>query len=652
MEEMKELVARLNRHAHYYYVLDDPRISDGEYDALYDRLTALERETGVVLPDSPTRRVGGAPLAEFQKHTHLAPLYSLDKAKTHEELLAWEERIKKYGLEDVRYSLEYKFDGLTLNLTYEGGVLVGAASRGDGAVGEEILPQVQTIRSVPLSIPFQGRMEVQGEGIMRLSALEEYNKTAKEPLKNARNGAAGALRNLDPVETARRKLDAFFYNVGYIEGLSFADHGEMIGFLQENGFRISGYERVYDSIDAVMQAIDEAGDSRDALDFLIDGMVIKVYRFADREKLGYTQKFPRWAIAYKFEAEEATTVVQEISWEVGRTGKLTPLAHLEDVQIGGATIRKATLNNYEDICRKRIRLGARVFIRRSNDVIPEILGAVSGQDALPPVEKPERCPACGTKLEQIGPNLFCPNTLSCKPQLVARMAHFVSRDAMNIEYVSEKTIELLFRERNIADISALYTLDMDMLMGLEGFKEKRAEKTLDSIARSKKPALANFIYALGINNVGKKTARDLAAQYGTFAAVRRATMEELVNMRDIGEIVAQCIVDFFASPEVEHTLEQLFALGVEPQAFEGVAAGAFAGKNIVITGTLSSMKRSAAAEAAERAGGTVQSAVAKSTDMLIAGEKAGSKLKKAKELGIQIVTEEEFLAMLTQPGAR
>ena len=652
MEEMKELVARLNRHAHYYYVLDDPRISDGEYDALYDRLTALERETGVVLPDSPTRRVGGAPLAEFQKHTHLAPLYSLDKAKTHEELLAWEERIKKYGLEDVRYSLEYKFDGLTLNLTYEGGVLVGAASRGDGAVGEEILPQVQTIRSVPLSIPFQGRMEVQGEGIMRLSALEEYNKTAKEPLKNARNGAAGALRNLDPVETARRKLDAFFYNVGYIEGLSFADHGEMIGFLQENGFRISGYERVYDSIDAVMQAIDEAGDSRDALDFLIDGMVIKVYRFADREKLGYTQKFPRWAIAYKFEAEEATTVVQEISWEVGRTGKLTPLAHLEDVQIGGATIRKATLNNYEDICRKRIRLGARVFIRRSNDVIPEILGAVSGQDALPPVEKPERCPACGTKLEQIGPNLFCPNTLSCKPQLVARMAHFVSRDAMNIEYVSEKTIELLFRERNIADISALYTLDMDMLMGLEGFKEKRAEKTLDSIARSKKPALANFIYALGINNVGKKTARDLAAQYGTFAAVRRATMEELVNMRDIGEIVAQCIVDFFASPEVEHTLEQLFARGVEPQAFEGVAAGAFAGKNIVITGTLSSMKRSAAAEAVERAGGTVQSAVAKSTDMLIAGEKAGSKLKKAKELGIQIVTEEEFLAMLTQPGAR
>ena len=652
MEEMKELVARLNRHAHYYYVLDDPRISDGEYDALYDRLTALERETGVVLPDSPTRRVGGAPLAEFQKHTHLAPLYSLDKAKTHEELLAWEERIKKYGLEDVRYSLEYKFDGLTLNLTYEGGVLVGAASRGDGAVGEEILPQVQTIRSVPLSIPFQGRMEVQGEGIMRLSALEEYNKTAKEPLKNARNGAAGALRNLDPVETARRKLDAFFYNVGYIEGLSFADHGEMIGFLQENGFRISGYERVYDSIDAVMQAIDEAGDSRDALDFLIDGMVIKVYRFADREKLGYTQKFPRWAIAYKFEAEEATTVVQEISWEVGRTGKLTPLAHLEDVQIGGATIRKATLNNYEDICRKRIRLGARVFIRRSNDVIPEILGAVSGQDALPPVEKPERCPACGTKLEQIGPNLFCPNTLSCKPQLVARMAHFVSRDAMNIEYVSEKTIELLFRERNIADISALYTLDMDMLMGLEGFKEKRAEKTLDSIARSKKPALANFIYALGINNVGKKTARDLAAQYGTFAAVRRATMEERGNMRDIGEIVAQCIVDFFASPEVEHTLEQLFALGVEPQAFEGVAAGAFAGKNIVITGTLSSMKRSAAAEAVERAGGTVQSAVAKSTDMLIAGEKAGSKLKKAKELGIQIVTEEEFLAMLTQPGAR
>ena len=647
MEEMRALVNQLNEYAYQYYVLDNPTVSDKEYDVLYDRLLAMEKETGVVLENSPTQRVGGAVLEGFAKHTHLAPLYSLDKAKTKEELLEWEVRLKKLVRPGQLYTLEYKFDGLTLNLTYEGGRLVGAATRGDGTTGEEILEQVKTIRSVPLTIPFSGRMEVQGEGIMHLSTLAEYNKTAKEPLKNARNAAAGALRNLDTKVTEQRHLDAYFYNVGYIEGRDFANHQEMIAFLKENKFKISPFERVYPSMEALFADLDQVERDRDKLDFLIDGMVIKIDDFASREEAGYTQKFPRWAVAYKFEAEEVTTVVEDVLWDVGRTGKLTPTAVLEGVEIGGATVRRATLNNYEDILRKKVRLGCRVFVRRSNDVIPEILGAVEEREDLPMVPKPEACPACGARLEPIGPNLFCPNTLSCKPQLVARLVHFVSRDAMNLEFLSEKTAELLFRERHIADVGGLYDLTEEMLLTLPGFKEKKAANVLAAIEKSKTPQLANFIFALGINNVGKKTAHDLAETFGTFEALKKADFESLVAIRDVGDVVAQCILDFFASPQVEATLEKLSARGVKPQPFHK-REGVFSGKNVVITGTLAGMGRSEAAELVRRHGGNIQSGVGKSTDILIAGEKAGSKLEKARTLSTTVLSQEEFLAMLEE----
>ena len=382
MQQMKELVRQLNTYAYQYYVMDAPTVSDAEYDILFDRLLAMERETGVVLDDSPTIRVGGKVLDGFQKHTHLAPLYSLNKAKTVEELRAFEQRIQKFTDQALLYTLEYKFDGLTINLTYEDGKLVMAATRGDGVTGEEILEQARTIKSIPLHIPFRGRMEVQGEAIMHLSDLAEYNKTAKEPLKNARNACAGALRNLDTRVTAERKLDAYFYNVGYIEGRSFATHTEMIAFLEENFFKVSDFERLYDSLDGVLAGIAEAEAARDSLDFLIDGMVIKLDDFALREQMGYTERFPRWAIAYKFAAEEMTTTIRQIVWEVGRTGGLTPTAEVDEVEIGGATVRRATLNNIEDIRRKRVAVGSRVFIRRSNDVIPEILGAVPGEEAV------------------------------------------------------------------------------------------------------------------------------------------------------------------------------------------------------------------------------------------------------------------------------
>ena len=624
-------------------MLDDPTIADAEYDALYDKLTALEKSTGVVLADSPSMRVGGQLLEGFKKHRHIAPLYSLDKCKSFDELREWESRVEKLAGK-CTYSLEYKFDGLTLNLTYDGGYLVMAATRGDGTEGEEVLAQVRTISSVPLSIPFNGRMEVQGEAIMHLSTLEKYNETADEPLKNARNAAAGALRNLDPSVTASRKLDAYFYNVGYIEGMELENHGQMIEFLREQGFKVSDFEKRFDNIGGLLSEIDEVGKNRDKLDFLIDGMVIKVTDFLTRERLGYTQKFPRWAIAYKFEAEELTTTVLDVSWEVGRTGRLTPTAILEPVDFSGVTVKRATLNNYEDILRKRVHMGSRVFIRRSNDVIPEIMGAAE-EDDFPPIEKPEVCPACGTALEQIGPNLFCPNTLSCKPQLVARMVHFVSRDAMNIDSLSEKTIELLYNELGVSDIAGLYAITEEQLMSLPGFKEKKAQKVINAIEASKQPELSEFIFALGINNVGKKTAKDLAERYGSFEAFSHATQEELVEMRDVGEVVAKCIIDFFNSDAVEKTLNELKNAGVSPREYKKTQ-GAFSGKKVVITGTLKSFSRKQAGDAVIAAGGELQSAVAKSTDILIAGEKAGSKLNKARELGIDVISEDEFLTLI------
>ncbi len=645
MQEMQQLVSQLNEYAYDYYVLDNPRISDSEYDALYDRLLLMEKEQGVVLPDSPTKRVGGPVLEGFEKHTHLAPLYSLDKAKTIEEIRAWEKRNEKIAGPAAEYTLEYKFDGLTINLTYEGGKLVGAATRGDGITGEEIYEQALTIRSIPLSIPFQGRMEVQGEAIMHLSDLEAYNKTAKEPLKNARNACAGALRNLDTAVTASRKLDAYFYNVGYIEGKEFDDHTQMIAFLKENKFKVSEFERVYRSVDALIDGIEEAGENRENLDFLIDGMVIKIKDFSLREQLGYTEKFPRWAIAYKFAAEEVTTKVLDILWELGRTGKLTPIAQLEEVQIAGASVRRATLNNLEDILRKRVTVGCRVFVRRSNDVIPEILGAVPGEEGIYQ-DAPTQCPACGSALEQVGPNLFCPNTLSCKPQLVARMAHFVSRDAMNLESISEKTAELLFEHGLVQDIGDLYQITKEQLLELPGIQQKKAENIFSAIQGSKTPELANFVYALGINNVGKKTAKDLAEAFGSFDAIAAAGMEDLVGIRDIGEIVAQSILDFFASQQVQQTLQKLWNCGMKPKAYEK-KEGILAGKNVVVTGTLASMTRKEAGEQIEKRGGILQAAVGKNTHLLVAGEKAGSKLAKAQSLGIEILDEEAFLKLLS-----
>ncbi|MFW5647887.1 MAG: NAD-dependent DNA ligase LigA [Candidatus Alkaliphilus sp. MAG34] len=665
---MRELVDKLNDYAYKYYVLDDPIVSDREYDELYDKLLALEKQTDTILPDSPTIRVGGEILEGFTTHEHLAPLWSLDKSKTPSELISWDNRVKRLlrgSKLPIEYVLEYKFDGLTLNLTYDNGRLVQAATRGNGVVGESILEQVKTIRSIPLTIFHRGKIEVQGEGLMKLSVLEEYNKIADEPLKNARNAAAGALRNLDPRVTAKRRLNAFFYSVGYYEGIEFSTHMDTIEFLRENRFPVSDYVRVFNNIGDVIEEIEKVKEKGfEDFDFLVDGLVVKVNNIEARELLGHTQKFPRWAMAFKFESEEVTTGLRDVIWQVGRTGKLTPLAILEPVDIAGATVSRATLNNWDDIQRKSVKIGCNVWLRRSHDVIPEIIGAVTeqcenvgvpeGARTAVDVEKPTHCPACHSELIEEGANIFCPNSLSCKPQLVSRMVHYASRDAMDIVGFNEKTAEQLFEELDLRDIADLYEIEYDDLIKLPGFGDKKTNNLLEAIENSKTRGLSSFIFALGIPNVGRKTAMDLAKHYKSFQAVREAKFEELLTIPDIGEIIAQGIVDFFKDREIKRSIERLLSEGINPRHEEGEKQeGPFLGKTVVVTGTLENYGRKEIREFLEKLGAKVTESVSKNTDYLLVGESPGSKLDKAEgiinsgtETNLKIISEEEFESML------
>ena len=645
MDEMTSLKDRLNELAYRYYVLDDPAVSDAEYDALYDKLVALEKSTGVVLPDSPTRRVGGKPLSKFEQVRHLGRLYSLDKCKTREELGAWMDKLRVAG-KMPRVSVEYKFDGLTINLTYRGGELVQAATRGDGVTGEVVTEQVKTIRSVPLSIPYKGVLEVQGEGIMRLSALAEYNSDPTvTPLKNARNAAAGAIRNLDPAETAKRRLEVVCYNVNYIEGRRFESGSEMMAFLREQKFKVSDMYVLADDQKTVFDTLDKIESVRPSLDFLIDGAVVKVDDFSMREELGYTEKFPRWAMAFKFAAEEMTTVVRDVIWQVSRTGKLNPLAVLDPVDIGGVTVSRATLNNISEIRRKDIRIGSRVFVRRSNDVIPEITGVAEQPEDAVEIEVPAVCPACGSPVEVRGVFAYCTDSEACEPALVSRFAHFVCRDAMDIEGLSDKTLELLYSEGKIRDFADLYSLSADDLTDLEGFKDKKIANILAAIAASKHTELKRFLFAIGIPGIGKKAAAQLADAFGTLEAARAAKEEELLALDDFGDVMAKNVIAFWNDPLRAAEVDRLIAAGITFEQKERTE-GAFSGKKVVLTGSLARFTRSEAKKLIEERGGEVADGVSAKVNLVIAGEAAGSKLEKAKKLGIEIIDEQKFVEML------
>ena len=643
MNRMRELVDKLNKWAHEYYVLDNPSVPDSEYDKYYDELKKLEEESGEVLPDSPTRRVGGEPLKAFSRHEHIARLYSLDKAVTKDELSAFFTRVKKV-VPSPEFTVEYKFDGLTMCLTYEGGNFVRATTRGNGTVGEDVTAQCLTIKSFPLTVSYKGTLEVKGEAVIRLSVLEEYNKTAAEPLKNARNAAAGAIRNLDPAVTAKRRPEIYFYDINYMEDGAPATQAECFKWLKKEGFKVFPYVRLCKSEEEVEAAIDEIEVGRRNIDVLTDGAVIKLNDVAVREILGSTDKFPRWAIAYKFEAEESVTTVRRVRWQVGRTGKLTPLAELEPVDLAGVTVRRATLNNYGDILRKGVKTGSKVLIRRSNEVIPEILGTVEHTEGSIDIKKPEVCPFCGAEIAEVGANIFCPNRL-CRPRVVAKLAHFASKDAMDIEGFSEKTAEQLYDETGLINASQLYKLTKEQLLSLEGFKDKKAGNLLSAIEKSRTVPLDRFIYALGIEGVGKVAAADLAKSFKDMQSLRAADSQSLVALDNIGEVTADAIVGWFEDNENLAELNRLLSY-ITPQTKKVVTGGVLAGQFVVLTGTLPTYKRSAAQKIIEDNGGVCQSSVTSKTTLVLAGEEAGSKLEKAKKLGIKIIGEDEFKTML------
>lgn len=631
---MEEMVETLNRWAYEYYVLDAPSVSDQHYDALYDRLTALEKKEGRVLPDSPTRRIGGEPLKNFEKYNHLEKSYSLDKVQSFNELEAWVTKIKT-AYPGAVFTVEYKYDGLNLSITYENGLLIRAVTRGNGVTGEVVTRQVETINSVPLSIGYKELIEVRGEGYMKRSSLAAYNeKHADEPLKNTRNGVAGAIRNLDPSVTAGRKLDMVFYSLGY-NTLKLRSQTELNEFLKENRFATNGVFRRCETYEEIRAVIEEIGRTRDSLDFDIDGVVIKTDDFALREELGYTEKFPRWAVAFKFEAEEVVTKLLKVTWMPGRTGKVTPIGHLKPVELCGATISRATLNNIGDIRKKSLKTNSDVYVRRSNDVIPEVLGLAEEGEDSEEIKAPEVCPVCGTPLIERGALLYCPNRNGCSEQIVARLELYCSKDGADIEGLSEKTLKLFYEKLGVISPDGLYALKTSQLMELEGFKEKKAAKITDSIEKSKEMSLPAFLYALGIENVGTKTAADLAERYGSLEKIMQASVEELTAIEDIGEVVAGSIKDYFSDAENVKMIERLLAAGVKP-IYSEKKEGIFSGMKFVLTGELEGLVRSEAKKLIEEEGGEVMSSVTKNTDIVVAGENAGAKLEKALKLNVEI----------------
>lgn len=659
-ERMLELIEELNRYSYEYYTLDNPSVSDKEYDKKYDELRSLEKELDEILPYSPTLRVGDVVLDEFRKYKHRAPLWSLDKAQSMGEIIDWHNRnlkaVKEYNntheeqLPPLKYIITKKFDGLSVNLTYdEEGILSVAASRGTGEIGEDITSQVKTIKSIPLKIDNHHVLEIHGEAIMTKEAFEQYNSHADTPLKNLRNGAAGALRNLNVKETARRNLSAFFYDVGYNEGEAFKTYSEMLEFIKTMGLPVDDYIREVSIVEEIEAETKYINDIRSSLNYDIDGIVIAIDDIRTREILGYTIKFPKWAIAFKFEAEETTTTLLDVEWNVGRSGRVSPTAILDPVELAGVTVKRATLNNLDDIERKGVRIGATVFVRRSNDVIPEIMGVVEDSlEGSTVIEAPKVCPSCGQELFRDGVHIFCENTLACKPQMVKTIVHYASREAMNIAGFSEKTAEQLFEQLGIKSVADLYRINQEQLEGLDRFGKKKAENLLNALEKSKDCELDSFIYSLGIANVGKKTAKDLAKTFKTLENIENATFEELVAIQDIGDIVAKAIVEFFSLEKSKETIRELLELGVKPREtqVQEVVENPFAGKTVVVTGSLQDFSRTEIKDKLESLGAKVSGSVSKKTDYVIVGEDAGSKYTKAVELGIKILSEEEFKNMI------
>lgn len=658
-KQIAELREQIEKHNYAYYVLDQPSISDAEYDELMRKLMELEEQyPQYKTPDSPSQRVGGAPLEAFQKVTHRVPMLSLSNAFNEGDLRDFDRRVRQ-EVGDVRYVCELKIDGLAVSLRYEDGYFVQGATRGDGTTGEDITENLKTIRSLPLRLRKQVTIEVRGEAYMPRKSFEKLNEKRKmngeELFANPRNAAAGSLRQLDPKVAASRQLDIFAYHVVNAEELGILSHSAALNYLDELGFKTNPARQVCETIDDVLSYIEQWHGRRASLPYDIDGIVIKVDAFAQQKQLGATAKSPRWAIAYKFPAEEVVTQLVDIELSVGRTGVVTPTAILQPVRVAGTIVQRASLHNEDYIREKDIRLGDYVVIKKAGDIIPEVVRSLperrTGKEE--PFDMPTHCPACASELVRLDDEvaLRCVNP-QCPAQIREGLIHFVSRQAMNIDGLGEKVIAQLFEHGLVRSVADLYTLTKDELVALERMGEKSATNLLQAIEASKQNSLERLLFGLGIRHVGAKAAKTLAEHFETMERLQQATKEELTAIHEIGEKMADSIVTYFSKEEVKQLLERLRAYGVN-MTYKGAKqtvdiSSTFAGKTFVLTGTLQSMSRSEAKETIEALGGKVTGSVSKKTDVVVVGEDAGSKLEKAKQLGITIWDEARFLQEIQQ----
>lgn len=657
----RALRQELAHHNHRYYVLDAPEISDAQYDTLMRELQALEeRHPQLVTPDSPTQRVGGAAVEDFGQVVHTTQMLSLANIFDDAGLVEFDDRIRKLtGLTQVGYVCEPKLDGLAISLRFEDGRFVQGATRGDGTTGEDVTPNLRTIKSLPLELfPKDGvkvprRLEVRGEVFIRKEDFRKLNEKREEEgeslFANPRNAAAGSLRQLDPKETAARPLSVYLYECVPGDGVpAFKTHTDKLEYLKTLGLPINRYQPA-EGADGVRQRYDESLKGRHALPFEVDGMVVKVDDEDLRRRLGQVSKSPRWAVAYKFPPEEESTEVQDIGIQVGRTGALTPVAHLKPVKVGGVTVSRATLHNEDELRRKDVRRGDTVFVRRAGDVIPEIVSVVLSRRPADsqPFTFPTHCPVCGavaTKDED-GAIIRCTGA-SCPAQLVEKVRHFASRIAMDIEGLGDKLATQLVASGQVKAFADVYALTRDSLLKLERMGEKSADNLLASIAGSKDTTQRRFLYSLGIRHVGDATARALAEAFPEVTSLFTASVEDISRVKDVGPVMAQVIHTFFQEPQNQAAIRALLDAGVRPAPPAVATGGPFVGKTVVLTGTMAGLAREQAKEEIERRGGKVSGSVSRKTDFVVAGEDAGTKLKKAQELGVRILDEQAFLRML------
>lgn len=661
LAKIKSLQKTLNEYAYFYYVKDQPKVLDSEYDKLYQELVQLETQyPESITPDSPTQRIGGVILDGFEKAVHEVPLYSLNDAFSKEELEAFDARVAKaLGHHNYSYECELKIDGLSISLRYENGRFVRGATRGDGSVGENITENLKTVRSIPMTLPEPISIEVRGECYMPKESFMKLNEAREqeglETFANPRNAAAGSLRQLDTKVTAQRNLSTFLYTVAEFGPLEVATQEEALQALDHLGFKINSNRRICQTVDEIWEYITEYHEKRADLPYEIDGIVIKVNDLSLQDELGFTVKAPRWAIAYKFPPEEAETVIREIEWTVGRTGVVTPTAVMDPVVVAGTTVSRASLHNMDYIEAKDLRLNDHVLIYKAGDIIPEVDHAIveKREAASSPYPKPTHCPVCGSELVHLEEEvaLRCINP-KCSAQMKEGLSHFVSRQAMNIDGLGPKVIEQMYEKELVKDVADLYYLTQEQLLTLDKVKEKSANNLLKAIEASKANSAERLLFGLGIRHVGAKAAKILLEHYETIENLSQAKAEDILNLHTMGETIANSLMTYFANDEVHELLAELKAAGVNlrylgvTQAQLASVQSPFKDKTIVLTGKLTTYTREEAKAKIESLGGKVTGSVSKKTDLVIAGADAGSKLTKAQSLGIEVWSEEQMVEAL------